>query len=125
VYLHIVTMLWAGQLGFNSWQVQGNGLSYLMATTSRPSLGPTQPHIHWVLGALSLGLRPGHEADHLPPSSAEIKNACNYTPTPQYVFMALCLTEQCMCLHSMVLSYSWHKNSFILHLNVHSEDAFF
>jgi hypothetical protein len=45
--------------------------------------GPTQPPIQWVPGALSLGVkRPGHEADHLPPSSAEAKNAWSYTSTP-------------------------------------------
>jgi hypothetical protein len=31
----------------------------------------------------------GHEADHSPPSSAEVKNAWLSTCTPQYVFIAL------------------------------------
>jgi len=31
--------------------------------------------------------QPGHEADHSPQSSAEVKNAGSYTSTPQYVFM--------------------------------------
>jgi hypothetical protein len=36
--------------------------------------GPTQPPIQCVPGALSLGMkRIGREADHLPPSSAEVK----------------------------------------------------
>jgi hypothetical protein len=40
----------------------------------RTALGPTHPRIQWVPGALSLGVqRPGREADHSPPSSAEIK----------------------------------------------------
>jgi hypothetical protein len=40
----------------------------------RTALGPTQPPIQWVQGALSLGVkRPGSEADHSPPSSAEVK----------------------------------------------------
>jgi len=30
---------------------------------------------------------PGREADHSPPSSTEVKNAWNYTSTPQCVFM--------------------------------------
>jgi len=34
---------------------------------SRLALGPTQPPIQWVLGALSLGAK--YEADHSPPSS--------------------------------------------------------
>jgi hypothetical protein len=40
----------------------------------REFLGPTQPPIQWIQGALSLGVkRPGREADHSPPSSAEVK----------------------------------------------------
>jgi hypothetical protein len=38
-------------------------------------------------GVLSSGLkRPRCEADHSPPSSAEVKNAWSCTTTPQYVF---------------------------------------
>jgi len=41
---------------------------------SRTALGPTQPPIQWVPGALYLVVkRPGHEADHSSPSSAEVK----------------------------------------------------
>jgi flagellar basal body-associated protein FliL len=41
---------------------------------SSPSLQPTQPPIQWVQGAFSLGVkRPRREADHSPPSSAEVK----------------------------------------------------
>jgi hypothetical protein len=57
------------------------------------ALGPTQPPIQWVPGALSLGVkRPGREADHSPPSSAEVKNAWSYTSTPP------------ICLRGVVLS---------------------
>jgi hypothetical protein len=35
----------------------------------------------------------GCEADHSPPSSAEVKNVWSYTSTPQYVFMAWCLVK--------------------------------
>jgi len=56
---------------------------FLCDTMSRPALGPIQPPIQWVLGALSLGVkRPGREADHSPPSSAEVNNAQSYTSTP-------------------------------------------
>jgi hypothetical protein len=42
-----------------------------------------QPPIQWVPGALSLGVkRPRCEADHSPPSSAEVKNVWSYTCTP-------------------------------------------
>jgi hypothetical protein len=56
---------------------EGLGI-YLFTTASRPALGPTQPPIQWVPGSLSLR----READHSPPSSAEVKTAWNYTSTP-------------------------------------------
>jgi hypothetical protein len=62
---------------------------------STPALGPTQPPIQWVSGALFLGVkRPGREADHSTPSSADVKNAWSYTSTPQYAFMALCSVKK-------------------------------
>jgi hypothetical protein len=78
-------------LGFDSWR----GLGIILFTTaSRTALGPTQPSIQWVRGTVSLGVkRPGREADHSPPSSAEVKKARSYTSTPQYVFMAWCLVK--------------------------------
>jgi hypothetical protein len=51
----------------------------------------TQPPIQWEPGALSLVVkRPGHEADHSSPSSAEVKNVWTSTSTPQYAFMTWC-----------------------------------
>jgi hypothetical protein len=72
----------------------GRGVGiFLFTTVSRMALGPTQPRIQWIRGALSLGVkRPGREADHSPPSSAEVKNAWNYTSNPP------------IRLHSVVLS---------------------
>jgi hypothetical protein len=62
-------------------------------TVSRTALGPTQPPMQWVPGALSLEVkRPGREADYSPPSSAEVKSAWSYTSTLP------------MCLHGVVLS---------------------
>jgi hypothetical protein len=47
---------------------------FLFITASRTALGPMQPPIQRVLGALSLGVkRPGREAGHSSPSSAEFK----------------------------------------------------
>jgi hypothetical protein len=47
---------------------------FLFTTASRTALGPTQPAVQWVSGALYLGVkRPKREADHSPPSSAEFK----------------------------------------------------
>jgi hypothetical protein len=67
---------------------------FLFTTASRTALEPTQPPIQWIPRALSLGVeRPGREADHSPPSSADVKNAWSYTFILQYVFMAWCLVK--------------------------------
>jgi hypothetical protein len=45
---------------------------FLFITASRTALGPIQPPIQWVPGALSLKVkRPEREADHSHPYSAE------------------------------------------------------
>jgi hypothetical protein len=45
--------------------------------------------IQWVPGALSMGVKqPVREADHSPPTSAEVKKMWIYTSTPPYAFMA-------------------------------------
>jgi hypothetical protein len=47
-----------------------------LTSVSRPALGPTQPPVQWVPRLLSPGVkaRPGRDADHSPPSSAEVEN---------------------------------------------------
>jgi hypothetical protein len=62
----------------------GKVKNFLSSTTSKPALGSTQPPIQWVLGVK----RPGREADHSPPTSAEVKKIWIYTSTPPYAFMA-------------------------------------
>jgi len=58
-------------LGFDSWW--GLGI-FLFTTASKMALGLTQPPIQWVAGTLSLGIKQlAREADHSPPSSAEVK----------------------------------------------------
>jgi hypothetical protein len=60
-----------GVLGFDCWWAQG---IFLFTTAPRTALGPTQPPIQWIPGALSLEIkRLGREADHSHPSSAEVK----------------------------------------------------
>jgi hypothetical protein len=56
---------------------------FLFATASKPPLGPTQPLIQSVPETLIPGVkRLRREVEHLPPSSAEVKNAWTYTSTP-------------------------------------------
>jgi hypothetical protein len=66
---------------------QGQG--YLFSIASRPTLGRPQPPIQFVPGALSRGVRrPGREADHSPPSSAEVKNGAAIPPLLHVFMMA-------------------------------------
>jgi hypothetical protein len=59
---------------------------------SRLAVGPTQPPIQLVPGALSPGVkRQGREAGDSPPASAEVKKMWIYTSTPPYLFMEWCL----------------------------------
>jgi len=62
---------------------------YLFSETSRPSLGSTQPLIQRVPGIK----RPGSEAYHSRPCSAETKNEGDYTSTPTFVL------EKIKCLY--------------------------
>jgi hypothetical protein len=79
-----------GILGLDSWWELE---IFLFTTASRMALGPTQPHIQWVLGALSLGVKwPGCEAEHSHPSSAEVKNAWSYISTPPTGFHGVMLS---------------------------------
>jgi hypothetical protein len=72
LYPYFLKLGWMiGVLGFDSRRRLG---IFLSTTASRKALGPTQPPIKWVPGALSLGIeRLGREADHSHPSSAEVK----------------------------------------------------
>jgi hypothetical protein len=60
--------------------IPGKGKIFLFFTAPRPALGPTQPHIQWVPRAISPGKE--READHSPPSSAEVKNDGAIPPLP-------------------------------------------
>jgi hypothetical protein len=62
--------------------------NFLVSKLSRPALGPTQPPIQWVAGAVSPGVKwQGHKADHSPPASAKVKKMWIYTSTPLYTFV--------------------------------------
>jgi hypothetical protein len=67
----------------------GRVKNFLFSMSSRPALESTQPPIQWVPGALSPWVeRPGREADHSPPTSAEVNEMWIYTSTPLYAFMS-------------------------------------
>jgi hypothetical protein len=86
--------------GFESRQ--GLGI-FLFTTVSGPALGPTQPSIQWVPGALSLGVkRPWCETGHSSTTSVEVKNAWSCISTPP------------IRLHGVVLSLEKHRNNFTL-----------
>jgi hypothetical protein len=53
----------------------GRGKICPLSSVSRPALRCNQPPIQWVRGPFPGGkVRPGHDGDHSPPSSAEVKN---------------------------------------------------
>jgi hypothetical protein len=62
---------------------------------SKPALGSTKPPIQWIPEALSQGVkRPGREADHSSPASAEVKKIWVYTSTPPDAFMGKCFISE-------------------------------
>jgi hypothetical protein len=75
--------LGAGNPGFESRQGQDFSLLHSVRTGSGAYAAsyPTGTGVK----------RQGREADHSPPSSAEVKNGGAIPPIPQYVFMAWCL----------------------------------
>jgi hypothetical protein len=107
-------MLQAEHPEFDTWQRLWRDI--LLTTVSRLALGATQPPTQLVLGVKQLE----HEADHLPPFSAEVTNAWSYTSTPSYAFIVWCLFKYRIHLHGMVLRqrdnftfilpFSWHKS---------------
>jgi hypothetical protein len=61
----------------------GKVKNILFSKWSSLALGSTPPPIQWIPGALSqMVKRPGREADHSPPASAEVKKMWIYTSTP-------------------------------------------
>jgi hypothetical protein len=74
---------------------QGDGSSspgrvknFHFSISSRPALESIQPLIKWVPGLFPGVKRQGREADHSPPTNAEVKKMWIYTSTPLYVLMA-------------------------------------
>jgi hypothetical protein len=54
---------------------------FLYSTAPRSAPGPTQASIQWVARAVSIEVKqPGREANHSPPSSAEVNNGAIHPP---------------------------------------------
>jgi hypothetical protein len=67
----------------------------VFTAASRSAPGYIQLPVYWAQGvSFTEGKVEGHEADHSPPSRAEIKNAWSYTSTPSYVSMMWYLIKQ-------------------------------
>jgi hypothetical protein len=67
----------------------GRAKNFHFSMPSRRALGPTRPPVQWVPGALSPEVKQlGCDADHSPPTSAEVKKMWINTSTPPYAFVA-------------------------------------
>ena len=55
---------------------------FLFSRMYRPAMKPNQPPTIWLLVVLPPVKGPEQEMDHLPPSSADVKNVWSYTSTP-------------------------------------------
>jgi hypothetical protein len=83
---HHVTKGWTVESRSSS---PGRVKNFLFSSSSSPALGTTQPPIQWVHGSSFPWVkRPGREADHSPPISAEVKNTWICISTTPYVFIA-------------------------------------
>jgi hypothetical protein len=94
---------------------------FLFSTSSRSTLGSTQPPIQWVLGAISPGVkRTGREADHLTPTNAEVKKTWVYTSTSPYAFIAKCLINYAQGQFYLYLQWLFgvYMEPFILYYNI-------
>jgi hypothetical protein len=75
-----------GVLGFDSGG--GGAENFQNGSEAHPASYPMG-----ATGSFPRVKRSEREADHSPPSTAEVTNVYGYTSTPQYVFMAWCLVK--------------------------------
>jgi hypothetical protein len=107
----IGTWLWAGRLGFNSWQGQWWDFFSLPPRPER-LWGPPSLLSNWYRGLLTPGVkRSGREADPLPQSSAEIKNAWSHTSTSPVHFHGVVLTFNCWEASKNFNRILWRRSS--------------
>jgi hypothetical protein len=86
IVVSIATGDWTAE---NKRSTPGRAKNFNFSLSSRSALGPTKPPIEWELGAVYPGVKPwGRNADHSPPTTAEVKKMYIYTFTPPYAFIA-------------------------------------
>jgi hypothetical protein len=82
-FIFIVCLFLWRHAGRPRGRCPSRGKIFLLSTSSRPVLGPTQPPIQCVLWVLSLRVKQlGCETDHWLPAGAQVKNTWNYTLVP-------------------------------------------
>jgi hypothetical protein len=63
--------------------IPGRGRDFSLLHSFQTGSGSHPPSIEWVVGTLTSGVkRPGREASHSPPSSAQVKNGISIPPLP-------------------------------------------
>lgn len=82
-----------GSVGIATATVQTTCCVFLSSAEPILVLGPSQPPIQWVPRALFKIKRPGREANHTHPTSAEAKNSRATQSHPQCVLIILCLIK--------------------------------
>jgi hypothetical protein len=83
--LHLFFYIKCERSRYSDWLRAGRSRGQVFSL----DLGSTQPPIQWVPGTLAPEVkRSVREADHSPPTSAEVKKMRIYTSTPPYAFMA-------------------------------------
>jgi hypothetical protein len=90
MFIHECQQWYSAGYGLDDWRFESRqGLGIFLFTASRPALGLTQPPTQWTPGAYSLGVkRPVREADHSPPTSADVKECVelylHFSNTPSW-----------------------------------------
>jgi hypothetical protein len=96
---------------FRNWTDHAPNATYIWGTLAyTQGISFSSPRPDWLWGPPSLlsnwtpGVkRPGLEAGHSSPCSADVKNAWSYTSNPSYAFMARCLIKHTTGLRGVVL----------------------
>jgi hypothetical protein len=86
----------------------------ILSILSRPALGSIQSAIQWVPGALSSGVkRQSREADHTPPSSAEVINERAILPLSIFLH-GMVLNCIMKCRHKFPFTFSSNSSVYVL-----------